>query len=265
LLPPEQTNRLREACDFVLEQFRAELQQTSPDGAGHAINMRQLHDSKWHQSTQEHFQVIMETIADPRCLGPVEQILQGRSLFRATSYFFNPLKENTDGDWHRDQQFMLGSEDKVRKYFNSPQDIRTDQHSGIQLQIALVETEDIEYVPFSAKRYDSPQEYYIRCADDRSHNREAGMPNAMRIHQRPGDAIIFNPAGLHRGRYYADIPRRTLLLTYTAEGTILRDQFSRQPWMLEPDYLDGISARTRAYFEDYISAYRDGWPLPESG
>ena len=119
-------------------------------------------------------------------------------------------------------------------------------------------------MPFSAKRYDSPQEYYIRCADDRSHNREDGMPNAMRIHQRPGDAIIFNPAGLHRGRYYADSPRRTLLLTYTAQNTKILDNFSRQPWMLEPGYLDGLSSRTRAYFEDFIEAYRDTWEPKES-
>jgi hypothetical protein len=261
LFPAEQVTRLHDACEFVLEQFREELQRTNPDAARKAVSMRQLHDSKWHQSTREYFQTIMETIVDPRCLGPVEQIFQGRSLFRATSYFFNPLEGNIEGDWHRDQQFMFGSEEKVKEYFDAPQDIRTDRQTGIQLQIALVETEDIEYVPFSASRYDSPQEYYIRCEDNRAHNREGGMPNAMRVHQRPGDAVIFNAAGLHRGRYYADTPRRTLMLTYTSEGTLLHDQFSRQPWTMEPAYLDGLSPRARVYFEEYVAAYQESWTV----
>jgi hypothetical protein len=259
LITPAEAKRLREACDYVMAQFREELERTRPEVCGEVYNMRHLNDTRWHRDTREHFRVIMETVADPRCLGPVEQIFQGPSLFRSTSYYFNPREGNRDGDWHRDHQFVFDSEEKVREYISQPRDITTEARNGIQLQIALVETEDIEYVPFSAKRYDSPEEYYIRCADDRSHNREGGMPNAMRIHQKPGDAIIFNSAGLHRGRYHADIPRRTLLLTYTARQTELHDFFSKQPWMLEADYFDGLSLRTRAYFQDYIDVYGHTW------
>ena len=33
-----------------------------------------------------------------------------------------------------------------------------------------------------------------------------------------GDAVCFNAWGYHRGRYHTDIPRRTLMYTYTGIG-----------------------------------------------
>jgi hypothetical protein len=131
------------------------------------------------------------------------------------------------------------------------------ERTTCQLQIALVD--NVEYVPFSAGRYDSPEEYYFRCADDRAHSREAGMPNVMRLCLRAGDAVIFEPNGLHRGRYLQDNPRRTLMISYTPRGRVLDMPLSRHPWMLEPGYFEGLSKRTTVYFEEFVEAYHEYW------
>gem|GEM_PF-3412920 len=44
-----------------------------------------------------------------------------------------------------------------------------------------------------------------------------------------GDAVVFNPMALHRGRYPTDKLRRTLMLTYTSESFPRSDFFSDQP------------------------------------
>lgn len=255
----EELARLREASEYVLEQYKDNMEQSDPDGAEKAVSMRHLIDSRWHREHREHWKVLMETIADPRCLGPVEQIFRGPSLFFTTSLFFNPRTGMQEGNWHRDHQFVLPSEEEVKAHYNRSRQDKETNMDGIQFQIALVDNEDVEYVPFSPDRYDSPQEYYYRVADNQSHNREDGMPNAMRIHQRAGDAIIFNPAGLHRGRYHSAIPRRTLMLTYSPRNRVINNYFTNQPWMLEPGYLDGLSPRARVYFEDFIGAYQGYW------
>lgn len=248
----EELARLAQACEYALEKNLHHIDSHDPGNKNlHVI--RHLEHPRWHSKDHSHWMVLMETIADPRCLGPVEQVFRGTSLFRCTSLFFNPRFESTEGDWHRDLQFMLPDEEAVRET------LATRPAGGIQFQIALVDNDDVEYVPFSAARYDSPDEYYIRCADGRCHNREAGMPGAVRIEQRAGDGLIFNPNGLHRGRYHTDIPRRTLMLTYTPRRQPCADWFSQQPWMLEQGYLEPLSARARAYFEDFIEVYRDGW------
>jgi hypothetical protein len=251
--------RLREACESVLLRFRAELELSDPQKANAAYSMRHLNDLRWHPEHKEHWKTIMEIVADPRCLGPVEQIFRGPSLFRTTSLFFNPRAGKMDGHWHRDRQFTSESEDEVRQYFEDLRRHQDAEKNGIQFQIALVDNDDIEYVPFSANRYDSPEEYYYRCADDRTHCREEGMPNAMRISQRAGDAVLFNANGLHRGRYHCDKPRCTLMLTYTPRQAPHCDQFSYQPWMKESGYLDGLSPRARAYFQDFVEVYKDFW------
>ena len=165
----------------------------------------------------------------------------------------NPRFQSSEGNWHRDTQFVVPDENAVRE--------RLAAHAidGLQMQIALVDTEDIEYVPFSPGRYDSPEEYHYRVADNHTHSGDEGMPNAMRIHQRPGDAVVFNANGLHRGRYYVENPRRTLMFTYTPASKPVCDDFSNTPWMLDPSYLDGLSYRARAYYQSYIDTYRDFW------
>ena len=200
LLAGAELDRLRVACEYVLERYRAHVDAHTPSLRDFP-SMRLLEEPIWHPETQEHRLLLMEIIADPRFLGAAEQAFDGRSLYRSSTLFFNPRFESNEGDWHRDLQFLVKDEEELKAR------IGRQRAGGIQLQIALIDNDDIEYVPFSAGRYDSPEEYYIRAADNRAHNREAGMPGAMRIPLRAGDAIIVNANGLHRGRYLVDNPR----------------------------------------------------------
>jgi ectoine hydroxylase-related dioxygenase (phytanoyl-CoA dioxygenase family) len=114
---------------------------------------------------------------------------------------------------------------------------RGPEGRSIQLQIALVPSSDIEIVPGTHLRWDNEEEYAIRCADGRVHNRSNSMPNALRVEMEAGDAVAFNPMALHRGRYHADKLRRTFMLTYTSASHPRSDFFSYQPWFLEENYL----------------------------
>jgi hypothetical protein len=249
-------DRLLAACNRVLDQHTAEWDRENSNKD--FMEMRHLNDPRWHRHNRDDFKLIMELIADPRCLGPVEQIFGEPSLFRCTSYFVNPRFGSLDGNWHRDTQFITKTEEEeralVKKNATSPRIL-----DGVQFQIPLVDSEDIEYVPFSAARYDSPEEYYIRCADNRSHNREPGMPNALRLRLRAGDGAIFNANGLHRGRYHTDKHRRTLMLTYTPLSSPNEDFFSHQAWFTEPGHLAGLSPRAQAFFNEFITTYRKFW------
>jgi hypothetical protein len=254
LFSGQQLERLRAACEDVLQQFHRDNDVNDPDIKNKiGASMSHLDNPRWHRRGKENWKTILETVADPRCLGPVEQILEGPSQFLSTQLFFNPRFASIEGNWHRDIQGLLPDEDAVRNH------IASAEPEGMQFQIALVNNDDVEYVPFSATRYDSPEEYTIRCADNRAHSREAGMPNAMRLCLRAGDAVIFHPNGLHRGRYLQNNPRRTLMISYTPRGRVLDMPLSRHPWMLEPGYFEGLSKRATAYFQDFADAYRECW------
>lgn len=255
----QELQNLLEACDRVLAQHTVEWDREHPNEDFN--NMRHLNHPRWHRQSPEDFKTIMEAIADPRCLGPVEQIFGGRSLFRCTSYFVNPRFQSEEGMWHRDSQFGTPDHEEEKKLIQKM--AQSGDTGGVQFQIPLVDSDDIEYVPYSANRYDSPEEYHIRLADNQAHCREGGMPNAMRMHLKAGDGVIFNATGLHRGRYYSHIPRRTLMLTYTPLGSKECDFFSNQPWFLEPGHLDPLSPRAKAFFNEFIDTYRDFWTSPK--
>jgi len=250
----KQLDQLRQACDHVLGQFTAEHDAQHP---GQDFNrMSHLTDSRWHHDSREHLHTLLETIADPRCLGYVEQIFDGPSLFYSTQYFVNPRFSSKEGNWHRDVQFLTKTDEEEKERIASQ---AREGARGIQFQLALVDNADVEYVPYSANRYDSPEEYFIRKADNGIHNRDEGMPNALRVELKAGDAVIFNPNGLHRGRYSQKNPRRTLMITYSPQTFPQYTNWSFQPWFLEKGYMNGVSPRAQSYLQEFIHTYRDYW------
>ena len=86
------------------------------------------------------------------------------------------------------------------------------------VQIALVDSEDLELVPGSHCRDFTAAEWDI-CKDypDGENIRSNGMPAAYRAVLEPGDACVFNSISIHRGRYHADKLRRTLMFDYAKE------------------------------------------------
>ena len=255
LFAAERAANLRTICDRILEQWRITDPQTGETHDDPNVNcMRHLNHPAYFSGRHSDFVEIMGAASDPNVLAVGREILDEEPLFRCTSYFFNPLKDSQDGNWHRDTQFMHRDPEIEKKTL-----LERAMVEGVQMQVALVPSDDIEYVPGSHMRWDTPDEFNIRLADGERNSRSNHMPGALRLKLNAGDAVLFNPSGLHRGRYHTDKLRRTLMLTYTRTSKPHYDYFSNQPWFLEPGHLDGLDAKTKAFFEKYIEAYTADW------
>ena len=249
----ERVERLKSVCESILDQWRVENPEKGEPGGGPESNvMRHLN----HPSYGEHRLEILKAAASTSVLETASVIFDGPARFHCTSLFFNPIENSRDGNWHRDSQFRSDTDQEEQRHLNE----RAHAATGVQLQVALIENDDVEFVPASHLRWDTPEEYHIRKADEQANNRSNNMPGAIRIALKPGDAVAFNPLGIHRGRYYIDIPRLTLMLTYrAAQSPKVFDYFSDQPWFLSDGYLTGLSAKVRTFYKTYIDTYREDW------
>lgn len=256
VLAEERAAQLLTICDAILVQWRRENPETGkPGGAPDATVMRHLNHPGYFHAHPEWLGELMDVVAAPQVLDVAHAILGEEPLFRCTSFFFNPVENGRDGNWHRDSQF--GTPDDAKEQAILAQ--LSQSGDSIQLQIPLVPSDDVEVVPGSHLRWDTPEEYAIRKADGGKHNRSNAMPGAVRLALQAGDAALFNPYGIHRGRYHADRLRRTLMLTYTKTSAPYQDYFSNQPWFLTPGYLDGCQPATRAFFDPFVAMYQDFW------
>lgn len=252
----DRTARLRLICDAILAQWRVANPETGKPGGGpDSTVMRHLNHSGYFQDHPEWLGELMDVVADDTVLKVVRTILDDEPLFRCTSYFFNPTQTSQDGNWHRDAQFVTPDEDAERDMVLKS----ARSGSGVQMQVALAPSGDVEYVPGSHLRWDTAEEYDIRKADQGNNSRSNTMPDALRLELEAGDAAMFNPMGLHRGRYHTDKLRRTLMLTYTKASVPYYDYFSHQPWFLEPDYLERLTPQARPFFERFVETYTPYW------
>ena len=261
LLPTSTTQRLRDIAEDTLGQWRHCSAETGePGGGDEATSMRHLNHPGYHRSDPATLAAVLSGCAHPRILQVAGALLEDEPLFRCTSLFFNPVSNSRDGNWHRDSQFHCPDEDDERKMIADGGGVGR----SIQLQIALVPSDDVEVVPGSHVRWDTDAEYAIRRADEGRNNTSPDMPGAKRVDLEPGDAVAFNPIGLHRGRYHTDRLRRTLMLTYTSASHPRFDYFSNQPWFDDIDYLAGVSDATRGFFSRFVEQYGPQWRTPES-
>ena len=229
LLSADDVADLLRITERVRRQWLAASAEDGKPGDPDRHNMRHLNHPGYFRDHPDEFVTLMNLIADERILAFARKLLDGEPVFRATTLWFEPKTAHEDGSWHRDVQFMNPDEAQQQSIIAA-----RSKPGGIQLQIALVETSDNEYVPGSHLRWDTEEEYRIRLADEQVNSRANDMPGAIRIHQRPGDALAFEALGLHRGRYHTDKRRRTLMLTYTSDRERIFDYFSDQPWILSP-------------------------------
>jgi hypothetical protein len=252
----ERAALLQDISERILAQWRTQNPENGePGGDRNAAAMRHLNHAGYFAGGEPGFVEIMDAIAAPSVLEVCRSILGEEPLFRCTSLFMNPLDTSNDGSWHRDSQFHHPDEEEEKKAI-------ADGGEGghaVQLQVALVASADVEVVPASHKRWDTPEEYAIRRADGGKNSRANNMLGAVRVALEPGDAVAFNPWGLHRGRYHVDKLRRTLMLTYTKTSKPRFDYFSDQPWFDTPQHLDGLQEETRAFFEPFIAEYGEQW------
>ena len=256
LFSPARAQSILAVCDEVLRQWRIEDPQTGVQGGrDDAHAMRHLNHPAYANGERARLHQMLDAVADANVLSVCSSILEETPLFRCTSLFMNPQLVSEDGSWHRDSQFLTPDIEAEKESVAASQ----DSGEAIQLQVALVPSADVEFVPGSHRRWDSPEEFAIRRADDGSNSQSNEMPEALRIELEPGDAMAFNPHGLHRGRYHVDKLRRTLMLTYTRSSLPSYDYFSHQPWFSAEGYLDGVAPETRAFFEPFVAAYESDW------
>ena len=243
-------------CEAILAQWRTANPETGkPGGAADATVMRHLNHPGYFAEHPAWLGSVLDVVADPQILAIGRTILGEEPLFRCTSFFFNPLENGRDGNWHRDSQFGTPDDTKEQALLAQV----SQSGDSIQMQIPLVASDDVEYIPASHLRWDTPAEYAIRKADGGKQNRANNMPGALRLALQPGDATLFNPYGIHRGCYQVERLRRTLMLTYTKSSVPYQDYFSNQPWFLTPGYLADLQPTTRAFFAPFVAQYADFW------
>ena len=257
LLSAARAARLATIVEPVLAQWRDCNPETGEPGGGpDATVMRHLnHPEYFSQERRADLVDLLQTVADPAVLDVCGAILGAEPLFRCTSLFMNPQDGTKDGNWHRDSQFHHPDEEQEKQAIAAGGDLGR----SVQLQVALVPSDDVEVVPGSHRRWDTEAEYAIRRADGQKNNRSNAMPGALRVALGAGDAVAFNPLALHRGRYHADKPRRTLMLTYTSAAHPRFDYFSNQPWFDADGYLEGLDEHTCAFFERFVDRYGNDW------
>ena len=260
LLPATMTDSLCQIAEASLTQWRECNPETGePGGDGQATTMRHLNHPDYHRGNPTSQIALLGACAHRNILDVASSLLDGAPLFRCTSLFFNPLEDSRDGHWHRDSQFHCPIEKEEKQMITAG----GGTGWGIQLQIALAPSDDVEVVPGSHTRWDTSAEYEIRLAHGKENCQRNDMPGAVRVDLKPGDAVAFNPMGLHRGRYHTDRLRRTLMLTYTHVDHPRFDYFSDQPWFDEKGYLDGLPPCDASFFARFVEAYGHQWRQKE--
>jgi len=255
VLDVAQTARLRRICDHVLERWRRRDPQTGVASDPNATVMRHLNHPDYFAGGAPGLGEILELAAHPKLIDLARTLLGEEPMFRCTSYFMNPQGISLDGEWHRDSQYETADEAAERALVLSG----GDTGAGVQLQVALAPSDDVEIVAGSHLRYDTPEEYAIRRADGGSNNRSNEMPGATRVALASGDAAAFNSLAVHRGRYHQDKLRRTVMLTYTKSSRPRCDYFSNQPWFLNPAYRSRIPPAAEDFFARFIATYSEFW------
>lgn len=256
----DETKELLKICNRIKEDSTAN-DLTQPEGRGAGSHcMRHLNHPGYFVDNDQEYITLMNAICDDRVLSIVNTILEGHPYFRCTSYFFDQQVEHQDGMWHRDSQFGITDCDKEKERILK---LTSKPARGVQIQIALEPSEDIEFVPGSNKRWDTDEEFHIRLEDDKANNRSNNMPNALRFKQAPGDMIAFDPNGLHRGRYHTDKTRRTLMLTYSSDPVF--DFFTDQPWFLDDEKLNLLPEKSKAFYNEYINVFKKDWQEKHPG
>ena len=246
-LGPTRIATLRAACDAALAGWQKAEGRGSraPD----VTNMAFLTDLRLWPGDRAGLLQIAEFAASSAVLALVERAAGAPALFHNTQYFMEPHTRTWDGDWHRDTQFLAHTDDIEWARIRSS--------AGVHFRVALVDDPWFEIVPGSQARWDTAEEYAIRRSTD-AVTRRGPMPGGQAVPLRAGDALLFHAWAIHRGRYSAQRPRRTLDIVYSMGapndwGVPTPGSFS------EPAVLDALSPGARAFYDRFVHAYMPFW------
>lgn len=249
-------DRLLDISNRVLEQWRTNPLTENPPVSPRSPYLRHINHLDYHHGHHDDLAFLLDAIADPSVVQPATEALGEPITMYSITLYHNPHGESHDGQWHKDKGLEV----------DDPRDEITGR--GVQIQIALLPTEDVQYVPGSHLRDYTDAERRIIVDDNGRNSRSHDMPGAITAKLDPGDAIIFHATGIHRGRYHVDKPRRTLMYSFKkqrcAESALAQrglDQYSDQPWFLHPNYLDGVGEHARAFFGRFMDIYQSAWQV----
>jgi hypothetical protein len=241
-LNQQEVDTLRPICDRVL------LQAIAGDSTlADARNIAYLTEPKYYLPPNAELLKLLEFIADERIVLLLTNLSGEIPLFHNTQYFYNPTRRSHDGEWHRDTQF-LAPDPPLEK-------VRMNRHTGVHFRVAFLADQQLEYVPGSEQRWDSPEELAIRKGRNPT---DPNMPGRTTIQLKAGDACLFHAWGIHRGTYRADVPRRTLDIIYGWGGVC---DYAPPPPMCftDKDLLAQLSPRARRFFDFFIRTYEPAW------
>lgn len=246
LFDPAFVSDLRAICDDALRQWLAEARDYQE--AANNTNMAYLTEPRYFVNQPDNLTLLLETIAHERIFTVLDLLDYDHLLFHNTQYFFNPATQTRAGNWHRDSQFDAPDEEIEWSRINSA--------LGIHAHIALLHDENLEIVPGSHTRRDTPDEADIRHRRNGKSANDDAMPNAIRIHLDAGDACFFSAWGIHRGNYIADIPRRTFDVIY---GMPVECYTPSPTCFRQPEVLARLSPHARSFFERFVDTYKEKW------
>lgn len=246
-LGPSRIAALRGACDAALAGWqKAEGRgPRAPD----VTNMAFLTDLRLWPGDRAEMLQIAEFVASPAVLALVERAAGGPVLLHNTQYFMEPHTRSWDGDWHRDTQFLAHTDDIEWA--------RIRASTGVHFRVALVDDPWFEIVPGSQARWDTAEEYAVRRSSDAA-TRRGPMPGGLAVPLRAGDALLFHAWAIHRGRYSARQPRRTLDIIYGIGGPNGWGVPSPGSFR-EPAVMDALSPGARVFYDRFVAAYRPFW------
>jgi hypothetical protein len=241
-LDPYQVDVLRGICDRILTQVLARDPRLA-----NARNIAYLTEREYFDFRGGELVNLIEFIADKQIISLLTDLSGETPLFHNTQYFYNPSWKSHDGEWHRDTQFLAPDPVLERR--------RMRQHTGAHFRVAFLPDRQLEYVPTSEQRWDSPEELAIR----KGRNPTApDMPGRTTIGLEPGDACLFHAWGIHRGTYKAAVPRRTLDIIYGWGGVC--DYFPPPPTCFsDRALLAQLTPNARDFFDYFIRTYERYW------
>lgn len=237
---------LRTICNRIFQQWVNHS--SEPEKFANLTNLAFLTEPDYFIDDPEKLIVLLNAIAHPKILNILAQIVEPDLIFHNTQYFFNPASYTRNGDWHRDQQFTADDEETEQ--------LRMKTTVGIHVHIAFLPDNNLEYIPGSHQRWDTPQEREIRKGLNGKQPNSSEILNSHRINLNPGDAVFFDAWGIHRGNYIAEIPRQTFDIIY---GTFCDWCIPSPTCFLQPNLLDKLTPQAQAFFQKFINTYHHHW------
>ena len=241
-LPSSRVEAVLDACQKVLGCHLEHDPVADRPGTSDDNSIRHLLRPEYLRNDQPEFVVLAELIGDPHLVELLEAMFRDFPVFRDTHVWFDPKEKSFAGQWHRGTQFRYPADEAEQGVMDYT------LHQVTRVHIPLLPDSNVQLVPRSHVRWDTPAEYAIRRADNFAHSDADDMPGAVRMQLQPGDVLLFDPCTIHRGQYFPGTPRRTFMITYsTAE--VLQTYNSLQTWLDDDRYWAHVPQLYRDYLD----------------